>query len=200
MAKPLPLPVWDRQQGKLVQEWMDDHQPHYESDPQRSFTQWIKSQPLYDQLYAVYENSRWSTHGLATTCRFPLFETHQGFRRVTALDHRRLAVPNPREAEARLANRQHRVLQRSNDQGSWHRSAGLMLAPDEGAMSRVPALAAAPVRVRAAIRSSSSFFCSASVSTVEARGGGKSCTAGKLVCLVGRSGTPSRSPLAAVGR
>ena len=61
MTKPLPLPVWDRQQGKLVQEWMDDHQPHYESDPQRSFTQWIKSQPLYDQLYAVYENSRWST-------------------------------------------------------------------------------------------------------------------------------------------
>ena len=60
MAKPLPLPVWDRQRGKLVQEWMDDHRPHYESDPQRSFTQWIKSQPLYDQLYAVYENSRWS--------------------------------------------------------------------------------------------------------------------------------------------
>jgi phosphatidylserine decarboxylase len=31
MAKPLPLPVWDRQRGKLVEEWMDDHQPHYES-------------------------------------------------------------------------------------------------------------------------------------------------------------------------
>jgi hypothetical protein len=61
MAKPLPLPVWDRQRGKLVQEWMDDHQPHYESDPQGSFTQWIKSQPLYDRLYALYENSRWST-------------------------------------------------------------------------------------------------------------------------------------------
>jgi Phosphatidylserine decarboxylase len=27
----------------------------------RSFTQWIKSQPLYDRLYALYENSRWST-------------------------------------------------------------------------------------------------------------------------------------------
>jgi hypothetical protein len=61
MAKPLPLPVWDRQRGKLVQEWMDDHQPHYESDPQGSFTQWIKSQPLYDRFYALYENSRWST-------------------------------------------------------------------------------------------------------------------------------------------
>ena len=27
MAKPLPLPVWDRLQGKLVQEWMEDHRP-----------------------------------------------------------------------------------------------------------------------------------------------------------------------------
>ena len=50
MAKPLPLPVWDRQQGKLVQEWMEDHQPHYESEPQRSLTQWIKSRPVYDRL------------------------------------------------------------------------------------------------------------------------------------------------------
>ena len=32
MAKPLPLPVWDRQRGKLLEEWMDDHQPHYESE------------------------------------------------------------------------------------------------------------------------------------------------------------------------
>jgi phosphatidylserine decarboxylase len=61
MAKPLPLPVWDRQRGTLLEEWMDDHQPHYESQPQRSFTQWVKSQPLYDRLYALYENSRLST-------------------------------------------------------------------------------------------------------------------------------------------
>ncbi len=61
MAKPLPLPVWDRQRGKLVEEWMDDHKLHYESEPQRSVTQWIKSQPFYDRLYAIYENSRWST-------------------------------------------------------------------------------------------------------------------------------------------
>jgi hypothetical protein len=26
-----------------------------------SLTQWIKSRPLYDRLYALYENSRWST-------------------------------------------------------------------------------------------------------------------------------------------
>src|SRR3954447_2161280 len=62
MAKPLPLPVWDRQRGTLLEEWMDDHQPHYESEPQRSFTQWVKSQPVYDRLYALYENSRLSTH------------------------------------------------------------------------------------------------------------------------------------------
>ena len=60
MAKPLPLPVWDRQRGTLLAEWMDDHQPHYESEPQRSFTQWVKSQPIYDRLYALYENSRLS--------------------------------------------------------------------------------------------------------------------------------------------
>jgi phosphatidylserine decarboxylase len=62
MAKPLPLPVWDRQRGTLLEEWMDDHQPHYESEPQRSFTQWVKSQPVYDRLYALYEDSRLSTH------------------------------------------------------------------------------------------------------------------------------------------
>jgi hypothetical protein len=61
MAKPLPLPVWDRRRGKLIEEWMDDHQPHYESEPQWSLTQWFKSQPLYDRLYALYETSRWST-------------------------------------------------------------------------------------------------------------------------------------------
>ena len=61
MAKPVPLPVWDRQRGTLLAEWMDDHQPHYESEPQRSFTQWVKSQPIYDRLYALYENSRLST-------------------------------------------------------------------------------------------------------------------------------------------
>jgi hypothetical protein len=33
MAKPLPLPVWDRQRGKFVCEWMDDHKAHYESSP-----------------------------------------------------------------------------------------------------------------------------------------------------------------------
>jgi phosphatidylserine decarboxylase len=39
---------------------MDDHTPTYESEPRRSVTQWIKSQPLYDRLDAVYRNTRWS--------------------------------------------------------------------------------------------------------------------------------------------
>jgi phosphatidylserine decarboxylase len=60
MAKPLPLPVWDRQGGKLVTEWMDDHQATYESEPQHSVRQWVKSQPLFDWIYAAYENTRWS--------------------------------------------------------------------------------------------------------------------------------------------
>jgi hypothetical protein len=65
MAKPLPLPVWDRQRSMLLEEWMDDHQPYYESVPQRSLTQWIKSQPTNDRLYALYENSRLSTREIA---------------------------------------------------------------------------------------------------------------------------------------
>jgi phosphatidylserine decarboxylase len=39
---------------------MDDHQATYESQPRRSITQWIKSQPLYDWLDAAYRNTRWS--------------------------------------------------------------------------------------------------------------------------------------------
>ncbi|HUD87952.1 MAG TPA: phosphatidylserine decarboxylase [Xanthobacteraceae bacterium] len=61
MAKPLPLPVWDRQAGTLVSEFMDDHPATYESKPDRSITQWAESQPLYDWLLAAYQNSRRST-------------------------------------------------------------------------------------------------------------------------------------------
>jgi phosphatidylserine decarboxylase len=64
-----PLPVWDRERGELLEEWMDDHQPHYESEPQRSVTQWVKSQPFYDRLYALYENSRWSTREIGPFIR-----------------------------------------------------------------------------------------------------------------------------------
>ncbi len=35
----LPLPVWDRQAGKLVEEWMEDSKATYESRPRRSLKQ-----------------------------------------------------------------------------------------------------------------------------------------------------------------
>jgi phosphatidylserine decarboxylase len=61
MAKPLPLPVFDRRSGKLFQEWMDDSHPTYESNPTRSLTQWVRSQPLFDQLDAAYQHTRYSS-------------------------------------------------------------------------------------------------------------------------------------------
>ena len=60
MAKPMPLSVYARHSGKVVQEFMDDHRSTYESKPRRSPTQWIQSQPLYDRLYAAFQHSRWS--------------------------------------------------------------------------------------------------------------------------------------------
>ncbi len=64
MAKPLPLPVWDRRTGKQFEEFMDDHPATYESRPRRSLTQWAESQPLYDWLLAAYQNSRRSTKAI----------------------------------------------------------------------------------------------------------------------------------------
>jgi phosphatidylserine decarboxylase len=58
MAQPLPLPVWDRQAGKLIDEFMDDHPSTYESRPRHSLTQWLESEPLYDWLLAAYQNTR----------------------------------------------------------------------------------------------------------------------------------------------
>jgi phosphatidylserine decarboxylase len=60
MAKPLPLPVWDRKTGRLIQEFMDDHPATYETRPRRSLTQWLESNRLYDWLVAAYQNSSWS--------------------------------------------------------------------------------------------------------------------------------------------
>ena len=58
MSKPLPLPVWDRQAGKLIEEFMDDHPATYESRPYRSINQWLESEPLYDWLLAAYQNTQ----------------------------------------------------------------------------------------------------------------------------------------------
>jgi phosphatidylserine decarboxylase len=58
MAKPLPLAIWDRQAGRLIEEFMDDHPSTYESRPRRSLNQWLESEPLYDWLLAAYQNTR----------------------------------------------------------------------------------------------------------------------------------------------
>jgi len=58
MAKPLPLAVWDRHAGRLIEEFMDDHPSTYESRPRRSLNQWLESEPLYDWLLAAYQNTR----------------------------------------------------------------------------------------------------------------------------------------------
>jgi phosphatidylserine decarboxylase len=58
MGQPQPLPVWDRQAGKLFNEFMDDHPSTYETRPRRSFTQWLESEPLYDWLLAAYQNTQ----------------------------------------------------------------------------------------------------------------------------------------------
>jgi phosphatidylserine decarboxylase len=60
MSKPLPLPVWDRQTGKLVRDFMDDSTATYESRPHRSLTQWLQSHPAYDWLLAAYQNTTFS--------------------------------------------------------------------------------------------------------------------------------------------
>jgi phosphatidylserine decarboxylase len=60
MAKPVPLPVWDRKSGKLTEEFLDDLASTYESKPQRSPVQWLESEPLYDWIVSAFQNTRWS--------------------------------------------------------------------------------------------------------------------------------------------
>jgi phosphatidylserine decarboxylase len=57
MAKPLPLPVWDRRAEKLFQEYSDDLNATYESRPHRSIHQWLESHPVYDWLVAAYQST-----------------------------------------------------------------------------------------------------------------------------------------------
>src|SRR2546423_4214932 len=65
MSKPLPLPVWDRKAGKLVQEFMDDRPATYESEPRHSLNQWLESHPFYDWFVAAYQSSRRSARQIA---------------------------------------------------------------------------------------------------------------------------------------
>jgi phosphatidylserine decarboxylase len=60
-SKPQPLPVWDRKNGKLFDEFMADHPNTYDTLPRRSLTQILESHPLYDWLVAAYQNSGRST-------------------------------------------------------------------------------------------------------------------------------------------
>jgi phosphatidylserine decarboxylase len=71
MAKPVPLTVWDRTTRQVHKDWMDDGKSHYESQPQRSPTQWLESQPLYDWFYATLQHTRWSAHKIQ-----PFIEKH----------------------------------------------------------------------------------------------------------------------------
>jgi phosphatidylserine decarboxylase len=63
-GKPLPLPVWDRQAGTLIEEFLDDHPATYDSRPRRSLTQWLESRRAYDWLIAAYQDSPWSIRAI----------------------------------------------------------------------------------------------------------------------------------------
>ena len=60
-ADPKPLKLWDRDKGKAVEEWMPDNPTTYESKPLRSPVQWLQSTPVYDWLYALYQDAPWTT-------------------------------------------------------------------------------------------------------------------------------------------
>jgi phosphatidylserine decarboxylase len=62
--KPVPLPIFDRRQGRVVEEFMEDSPSTYESYPHRSFRQWLESEPLYDWLVAAYQETRRSTRNI----------------------------------------------------------------------------------------------------------------------------------------
>src|SRR2546429_1045882 len=68
-SKPLPLPVFDRKAGRLIEEFMDDAPSTYESAPRRSLNQWLESHPLYDWMLAAYQNSRLSVRDIAPFIR-----------------------------------------------------------------------------------------------------------------------------------
>lgn len=60
-ANPKPLKLWDRDKGKTVEEFMPDHQTTYETRPLRAPGQWLRATPLFDKLYALYQDAPWTT-------------------------------------------------------------------------------------------------------------------------------------------
>jgi phosphatidylserine decarboxylase len=60
-----PLPVWDRSGGRLIREFMQDAPQTYETRPTHSPRQWLESQPAFDWLVALYQNSHLSARKIA---------------------------------------------------------------------------------------------------------------------------------------
>ncbi len=60
MGHPEPLPIWDRAQGKMVEEWMDDSPDTYETMPLQSFSQRLRSRLLYAALMGLLQRTPYS--------------------------------------------------------------------------------------------------------------------------------------------
>jgi phosphatidylserine decarboxylase len=69
MSKPRPLLIWDRRAARLTEEFLDDHPTTYESEPLRSPTQWLESQPAYDWLIAALQHAPWTRRKIAPFVR-----------------------------------------------------------------------------------------------------------------------------------
>jgi len=72
MGRSRPLPVWNRQTGRLSEEWHPDTKATYETRPRRSLMQWLESHPLFDWLLAAYYDTRPSVRAIE-----PFIRAHQ---------------------------------------------------------------------------------------------------------------------------
>jgi phosphatidylserine decarboxylase len=64
MTNPEPLPIWDRENRKLVNEYLDDHASTYDTTPRRSLTAWLQSQPIVDRLISSLQHSHRSVKNI----------------------------------------------------------------------------------------------------------------------------------------
>ena len=83
MAKPEPLPVWDRRSQRVIQEYLDDHPSTYETRPQKTFTGWFQSHPLIDWGFAAMQHTPRSARQIE-----PFVKKHRALARVGAQDAR----------------------------------------------------------------------------------------------------------------
>src|SRR4051794_30952314 len=72
MAKPEPLPIWDRERQELFEEFLDDHTSTYETRPKRSVVGWLESRPLYDWVASSFQHTRWTVKNIE-----PFIKKHQ---------------------------------------------------------------------------------------------------------------------------